>query len=424
MLFFACRVGDLINVFVGLWLVPKYVNQAELGAVLPLTSFATFLAFPISVFTIAYTRQVAELGAREEYGKLKSLMRGVFIVAGILIVVSIIISRLILPHFLERIRIANGSLGIIILCCAFAGALAPIYGAALQALKKFTALTALTLVTAPLRLVVMATLMPFRPLSGYFCGQTAPSVASIGAAIWALRKELSTAAAPFWREHWRQFFRFTLSLSIINGVAAFNTTIQAMILRQRLPEIDSAAFYMISRFSEIATYAGCTVAVILFPIAAHAHATGSNATDTLIKANRATLIPGIAISVLLFLFGKQLLSAIPTCEPYCSYNKEMALVALSSTIGTALNNFISFENAQNRLNYFYWVAPITIGFSLFLVSFTGCDFFHGILPPHIIAWMRSLKIGDNLLNFVLSTLTPGVIMLLIMHLIIKKRKRL
>ena len=37
MLFCAMRAADCLNVFVGLWLVPKYVEPAELGAVMPLT---------------------------------------------------------------------------------------------------------------------------------------------------------------------------------------------------------------------------------------------------------------------------------------------------------------------------------------------------------------------------------------------------
>ena len=35
LLFIAQRFGDTINMFVGMWLVPKYVPQDELGAVLP-----------------------------------------------------------------------------------------------------------------------------------------------------------------------------------------------------------------------------------------------------------------------------------------------------------------------------------------------------------------------------------------------------
>lgn len=38
LLFVAQRFDNVINMFVGMWLVPKYVPQEELGAVLPLMS--------------------------------------------------------------------------------------------------------------------------------------------------------------------------------------------------------------------------------------------------------------------------------------------------------------------------------------------------------------------------------------------------
>ena len=53
MLFAALRFGDLINAFVGLWLVPKYVPSEELGAVLPLTQFAT-MSFLMFIMTVSY----------------------------------------------------------------------------------------------------------------------------------------------------------------------------------------------------------------------------------------------------------------------------------------------------------------------------------------------------------------------------------
>ena len=58
LLFAALRCGDLINAFVGLWLVPKYVPPEELGAVLPLMSFSTFIGFPMGSLHIASLRNI------------------------------------------------------------------------------------------------------------------------------------------------------------------------------------------------------------------------------------------------------------------------------------------------------------------------------------------------------------------------------
>ena len=124
MLFCACRAADLLNAFVGLWLVPKYVGSSELGAVMPLSSFAVFLALPVSIFATAFMKEITVLATHGEYGKMKSLMRGVFICAGAFLILALLTTRFVLPAFLMRIRVAEGSLGILIISTAFVGAIA------------------------------------------------------------------------------------------------------------------------------------------------------------------------------------------------------------------------------------------------------------------------------------------------------------
>jgi O-antigen/teichoic acid export membrane protein len=166
MLFVSCRAADLLNAFVGLWLVPRYVPPAELGAVLPLVHFSSFLALPLAVFASTFRNEISGLAIRKEFGKLKTLIRGVFIACAVFLFLALVVSRLLLPHFLARIRIVEGSLGVLILFTSFVGALAPIYGNALQALKKFRETSLINLLGAPLRLITMLIAMPFRPLAG------------------------------------------------------------------------------------------------------------------------------------------------------------------------------------------------------------------------------------------------------------------
>ena len=51
LLFVAQRFGDVINMFVGMWLEPKYVPQDELGAVLPLMSI--IFCIRLDIFGVA-----------------------------------------------------------------------------------------------------------------------------------------------------------------------------------------------------------------------------------------------------------------------------------------------------------------------------------------------------------------------------------
>ena len=71
MLFCACRAADMLNAFIGLWLVPKYIARSELGAVLPLANFAAFIAIPASAFATVFMKEVNSLSTNGETGKMK-----------------------------------------------------------------------------------------------------------------------------------------------------------------------------------------------------------------------------------------------------------------------------------------------------------------------------------------------------------------
>ena len=76
MVFCAARAADVLNLFVGVYLVPKYVSTEELGAVQPLASFANFLVIPAVVFATTFRQEISNLATCGEFGRMKSLMRG------------------------------------------------------------------------------------------------------------------------------------------------------------------------------------------------------------------------------------------------------------------------------------------------------------------------------------------------------------
>ena len=65
-LFCVQRLGDVINVFVGLWLVPRYVPQEELGAVLPLLQVGGTLGLPLTILLGPFTKFLNTYATRGE----------------------------------------------------------------------------------------------------------------------------------------------------------------------------------------------------------------------------------------------------------------------------------------------------------------------------------------------------------------------
>ena len=381
MLFCACRAADLLNAFVGLWLVPKYVDPSELGAVQPLTQFANFLAIPVAAFANTFRNELTRLSIGKEYGKLKTLMRGVFAATAVFLFLAIIVARFLLPAFLERIRIVEGSLALVIIAASFVSAVAPIYSNALQALKKFKAQSVLSIVGAPVRLIAMIIAMPFRAITGYFVGQAATPVFSITASVVALRKELSVKAEPYWtNDVIQRFSKLFGTFAIIGIVDGFFLLIESTVLRQRLPDLDSAGYYMATRFSEIAGFLSATLAFTIFPFAAEKAAKGEDTRPLVIKSLLANGCFCLVLALPFFFFGKTILSLLPNGNLYSTYWWSVPWLIGITYLTSITILYVATEFSANRFAFLKWYLPIDLAYPILLLLATGHGYLAGIIP--------------------------------------------
>jgi len=384
MLFCACRAADLLNAFVGLWLVPKYVNPSELGAVTPLTYFANALAIPVVAFANTFRDEVSRLSIEREFGKLKTLMRGVFIATAIFLFLAIIVSRFLLPMFLERIRIVEGSLGFIIIVTSFITAVAPIYTNALQALKKFREQSLLSIIGAPIRLVTMLVAMPYRAVTGYFIGQASGPAFNIIGSIICLRKELSTQPEHYWSHDRLRRFAKIFAFFLASGTASgFCILVETTVLRQRLPDLDSAGYYMASRFSDISIFLYCTLVFTLFPFTADIAAKGKDTRPLLIKATLATIGFSAFVALPFVFLGKPILAFLPHGKEYATYWWAIPWLIGIGTLCAISGLYMISEFSARRFGFLKWMIPIDIIYPLILLAVTGHGYFKGMIP---ISW--------------------------------------
>lgn len=388
MIFCACRAADLLNAFVGLWLVPKYVDPSELGAVTPLGNFAGFLAMPIAVFANTFRNEVSQLSIGREFGKLKTLMRSVFIATAIFLFAAIVVARLTLPMFLERIRVVEGSLGIIIITTAFINAVSPIFTNTIQALKKFKANALMNIAGAPARLLTMLVLMPFRALSGYFAGQGASPTFNIVASVVALRKELSVKAEPYWtRDVTKRFSKMFLVFAASGAAGAIASLVESTVLRQRLPDLDSAGYYMATRFSDIAGFLFMTLCFTIFPITAELAANGRDTRPLLLKAAGASLAFSTMVAIPFFFIGKPLLSILPNGEQYSAYWWAIPCQIGISYLMAFVTLYTTTEISANRFGFMKWMIPVDLAYPAILLFVTGFGYFTSHIPP---SWVEFL----------------------------------
>ncbi|MGN0833938.1 MAG: hypothetical protein ACI4RD_09875 [Kiritimatiellia bacterium] len=392
-IFMAARFADCINVFVGLWLVPKYVPPSELGAVQPLASLAAFLATPIAVFATTFRQELSNLATSGQFGKVKTLLRSVFVGVGVVVFLAVVACRFLLPAFLTRIRIVEGSLGLIILAYAFVSAVAPIFSNALQSLKKFRATTVIALLGAPIRFLTMLASMPLRALSGYFVGQASTPAFSILTSVIALRKELSVPAEPYWtRPVVRRFARLFVIFGVGAAAAALATLVESTVLRQRLPEVESAAYYMVTRFSDIANFVTMTLLFTVFPFTAELAAKGRDTLPLLLKVAAAIVVSGALLALFFCLFGAPILRLLPNSEPYAAYWWAIPWMIAVGTISALASLYCSIEISANRFGYLWWAVPLHLLYPLLLLGVTGNGYFIDLLPPPLAAAVQAVNI--------------------------------
>ena len=381
MLFCACRVADLLNAFVGLWLIPKYVEPSELGAVMPLTHFANFLAIPVAAFANTFRNELTRLSNGREFGKLKTLLRGVFIAAAVFLFLAIVVARFLLPAFLERIRIVEGSLGILIIATSFVGAVAPIYSNALQALKKFKAQSLISIVGAPIRLVSMLVAMPFRAIAGYFVGQVSCPVFNILASVFSLRKELSVKAESYWtKEIFRRLTKLFAIFLVTGGVSGFFLLVESTVLRQRLPDLDSAGYYMATRFSEIAGFLSCTLTFTIFPFTAEKAAKGEDTRPLVIKSILANAVFCLILSIPFIFFGEAIMSILPHGGEYSNYWWSVPWLIGITFLTSIIGLYTTTEFSANRFGFLKWYLLFDLAYPILLLIITGHGYFEGTIP--------------------------------------------
>lgn len=367
MMFAACRAADLLNAFVGLWLVPKFIDPAELGAVLPLTSFATSLALPVYIFAMTFMKEVNSLATRREFGQMKTFMRGVFAWCGVFLVLAVVLTRLTLPLFLEKMRVAEGSLGLVIIASAFVGCVAPVYSNALQALKRFRTLSVLGVFGAPVRLVTMLVAMPYRALTGYFVGQAASPAFSIVASLFCLRRELSVPAAPYWsRKVLKRLGRLFLGIAAYQFAAMITGLVEQTVLRDRLPALDSAAYYMVTRFSDIANFLSTTLLVTLFPYTAELAERGESTRPLVLKSSLAMIAFAGALAAFFALFGRQLLGLLPHGAEYAPYYWAIPWMIGVSALMSLQNFHTNTEVSAGRFGFLRWWVPFNVAYPIIL----------------------------------------------------------
>lgn len=394
-LFIALRFGDVVNAFTGLYVVPKFVSQDELGAVLPMLNFTAFLSLPLSIFITGYTKLLNISAVNNEWGKIKQMYLDVLKYSVALICLSILLVIAFHGLVFERLRIQNGMLGVVIVAAGICGSFAPLFTNTLQGLKKFRELSFVNIIAAPIRLIVILITMPIRPLTGYFVAHGSVPLAQIVASTIAIRKTVfsSSIVAESYLDHKTRsrFLRYLFYISLYVLPFVMGNCVETMIIRQRLSELDSAAFYMLSRIAEIGGYLGLTLAVVIFPFVSEQHEKGRDSDKLLLRVIAASASFSLLFAIVCYFSKDFVLSLLPNGETYLTYTKEYMLLIFIYSATAVWHCFANNEIAAERFYFLRYHIVIQIIAMALLFGLTGYGYFYGYLPNSWVDCIRNIN---------------------------------
>ena len=420
-IFVACRSGDAIQAFIVLWLVPKYVGPEELGAVIPLQTLSGLFSVPLAVIATVFAKFVNVYATHGEFGKVKCLVRDVLVASVAAFAVCIAVAYAVIPHFYLRLGVVSGMLTAMILAAGFAGNVASLFTSALQGLKMFRTITVQNMIGAPVRLLTLIVAMPIRALSGYVLGQaTPPAACSLLAAVSLRRRLAGCQCDASWRKDLPEIWRYMWPIAICMALGALFGSICTTVYRQRLPEVESAAHYVITRFTEIAGYAGASMTFVLVPLSAEAHEHGRESSAALRRTTLATLAVTALAAVAFAAFGRPLLSAVAVWREYAVYAHLMPVLAVTTGAGAVIGAIYTYEMACRRFGAIAMITAFNAGWTVLLVSFSGFAFFRGILPDGIVDFVESLRV-NRLSVYTWASLVSALLQLALLRLFCLRR---
>ncbi|MFZ4396957.1 MAG: lipopolysaccharide biosynthesis protein [Kiritimatiellia bacterium] len=413
-------VGMLVNFYTGLWLIPRFVPQSELGAIIPLTQLAIFLAIPLGMVMGPFGKFLNTFMARGETGKAKALLVDGLRISLVAAVIMTAYTVAVAPFIQVRMRVPG--LWVVMLLCvmAFLNGLKPAIASSTQALKRFDLMMFSSLAGAPLRFVLVWVLAGSLGLFGYLVALCGVDLFALGigalSLYWLLGPKVRRQS---YQEHWGEILAFSAPVIVMTLLCTLAATVEPFVIRQRLPDADSAAYYVITRFSEICGFAGGIVGVLFFPLVSERFERGQSTHRLLSHASVANILfGGLAIGVLI-VAGKWILGLRPQWAIYQHFSVQMWQLGLIHVTNILLGTFLAHESACRRFGFGWFSVVVRVGMAVLLYCVTGWGFFRPYLPE---GWWNSVaNIGAGSLGFIVNFALVGQLIMVVGILVLVRR---
>jgi O-antigen/teichoic acid export membrane protein len=250
---------------------------------------------------------------------------------------------------------------------------------------------------------MLALLAPLGAL-GYLLAQLGTSGFGVCFGLVVLYRALSRMGCRVsYRPHAREMLAFALPLVALTLVGRIQGPVEAMVIRHRLPTIDSAGYYYAVMLGNIPGYFTGAMIPFLWPILSDRFERGQQTEGLLIQSMLFNLVLGAAFVGLFALVMPWFFTLPGPWKPYGAYAGFVWQAALIGTLKTAQAIYTAHEMACRRFIYMRYLIPLILAECALLYVLPGWAALRPWLPATLWNWVAS-RYQPSLQGFVTTML--------------------
>ena len=385
--FVLSRIGDVVNIAIGLFIVPKVLDNGELGALQPLMQVGSAVSLPLALLLLPVGKFMNVFAARGETGKCRALLQDTFLVSALFTVGMAAWLWACGDALLVRLDVADRRLLWPIAAFALLSCVQPVLDSATKSLKLFGTILWSGAAMPYVRLVAMLLLLAPLGALGYMLAQLSSTLAGallmlavILAALNRMRRRESYAG------HLKEMLLYAAPLVVYTFASRIQGPIEPFVVRHWLPKDVSAGYYFAWTLGNIPTYLTLAMAPFLWTLVSERFEKGQSTERLLVHSQMFNLGVGGALTLAFALSMPWFFGLPGPWRQYAPYAGFVWQVSLVRTLRTSLDYFMLYENACRRFGYLWYVVPAMLLESAALYVLPGWPALRGWMPDAAWAW--------------------------------------
>ena len=382
--FLFMKIGDVINLIVGVFLVPAFISSDDLGAIVPFRMILLLAAMPMAVLTRVAVKFVNAFHVDEARGQVKALLRDLAAVAAILSITTLIGMWLGREFLQARLKIDDVRILYVLTVSIVLALWMPVLGAATQGLMRFRHIILSGVVRPVVYLVLILLLLRSWQLLGYLAATLGGVLAVILYQAWSVRGYLSPSIrAERYSAHWGAIRKYTWNVGSVTLLMGLGMLVEPWVIRHFAARVDSAGYYMAFTFGQIPLYISGAFVPFLFPLISAKHEKGERTEHMLKQSMLAVLLVGVPLTIAFAFGGRWLLELRGAWRQYADYSPYLWRIGIVSTLQGMILAFMQHENACYRFRYIKGFVAVYAIEIVLLYCLMGWTVFRPWLPVEI-----------------------------------------